>query len=151
MNIAQMSLRKFRAQHLADTPLVVFIKAEGTLKYLSSAKVTTIIRKAVKNVYPDISKEELMKYLTRSIRIWACVSLDEANKSPGFIKERFRWMGEPYCVYLRDTKKINEQHNLALEESSQAVMDLIDSDIDNQMQTLSEEDREESGEYEDGD
>jgi len=30
-------------------------------------------------------------------------------------------------------------------------MDLIDSDIDNQMQTLSEEDREESGEYEDGD
>ena len=30
-------------------------------------------------------------------------------------------------------------------------MDLIDSDIDNQMQTLSEEDREESGEYEAGD
>ena len=60
-------------------------------------------------------------------------------------------MGESYRVYLRDTNTINEQHSLALEESSRAVMDLIDSDIDNQMQTLSEEDREEIGEYEDGD
>jgi hypothetical protein len=60
-------------------------------------------------------------------------------------------MGKAYRVYLRDTNTINEQHNSALKESSQAVMDLIDSDIDNQMQTLSEEDREESGEYEDGD
>ena len=60
-------------------------------------------------------------------------------------------MGESYRVYLRDTNAINEQHNLALKESSQAVMDVIDLNIDNQMQTLSEEDREESGEYDDGD
>jgi hypothetical protein len=151
MNIAQMSLRKFRARHSKDMPLAVFINAEGKVKYLTSAKVTEIIRKAVKSVYPDILKEELMKYSTHSIRVWACVSLDEANKSPGFIKKRLRWMGESYRVYLRDTDKINEQHNLALEESSQAVMDLIDSNIDNQMQTLSKEDREESGEYVDGD
>ena len=54
-------------------------------------------------------------------------------------------------MYLRDTNKINEQHNLALEESSQAVMDLIDSNINNQIQTLSDKDREESGEYDDRD
>ena len=60
-------------------------------------------------------------------------------------------MGESYRVYLRDTNTINEQHNLALKESSQAVMDLIDSKNDNQMQTVSEEDREEPGEYDDGD
>ena len=92
-------------------------------------------------MYPDISKEELMKYLTQFIRVWACVSLDEATKSPGFIMKRLRWMGESYRVYLRDTNKNNKQHNLALKESSQTVTDLIISDIDNQIQTLSDEDR----------
>ena len=53
-------------------------------------------------------------------------------------------MGKSYRVYLRDTNTINEQHNLALKESSHTVMNLIDSNIDNQMQTLSEVDREES-------
>ena len=46
---------------------------------------------------------------------------------------------------------VNKQHNLALEESSQVVMDLIDLHIDNKIQTLSDEDREESGEYDDRD
>ena len=92
-----------------------------------------------------------MKYSTHSIRVWACVSLDEAGKSPDFIKKRLRWLGESYRVYLRDTNKINQQHNDALQESSQAVMDLIDSDIDNIMEPLSGEDARESGEYDDGD
>ena len=85
MNIAQMPLYKIRARHLADMPSAVFINAEGKLKYLTSAKVTEIIRKAVKKMYPDILKKELMKYSTHAIRVWACVSLDEANKYPSFI------------------------------------------------------------------
>ena len=128
-----MSLRKFRAHHSKYIILAVFINATEKVKYLTSAKVTEIIRKAVKNVYPDISKEELMKHLTHSIRVWECVRLDEANKPHGFIKKRLRWMGKYYCVYLRDTDKINKQHDLALEESSQTVMDLIGLNIDNQM------------------
>ena len=92
-----------------------------------------------------------MKYSTHSLRVWACVELDEAGKSPDFIKKRLRWLGESYRVYLRDTNKINQQHNEALQESSQAVMDLIDSDIDNIMEPLSAEDARESGEYDDGD
>ena len=67
MNIAQMSLRKVRAGHLKDMPLAVFVNAEGEVKYLASQKVTGILRKAAQNVYPDISKEELMKYSTHSI------------------------------------------------------------------------------------
>ena len=67
-----------------------------------------------------------MKYCCHSIRAWVDVSLDEAGKSPDFIEKQLRWMGESYRVYFRDTNKINEQHHLALEESSQAVMDLID-------------------------
>ena len=53
-------------------------------------------------------------------------------------------------VHLGD-KKNNEQHDLALEESSQTVMDLIDLDIENQIQTLSEEGREKSEGHDDED
>ena len=92
-----------------------------------------------------------MKYFAHSIRVQACESLDEAAKSPSVIEKRLMWMGE-YCpVYLRDTHKVNDQHNLALEECSKVAMNLIDLNIDNQMQTLSGKDREESGEYDDGD
>ena len=53
-------------------------------------------------------------------------------------------------MHLGD-KKNNEQHDLALEESSQTVMDLIDLDIENQIQTLSEEGREKSEGHDDED
>ena len=58
-------------------------------------------------------------------------------------------MGESYRVYLRDTNKIREQHNEALQESSQNVMELINNINDDDMDHLSE--RYESGEYDDGD
>ena len=54
-------------------------------------------------------------------------------------------------VPKRHRRKTNEQHNLAFEESFQALIDLIDSNIDNQMQILSEEDGEESGKCDDED
>ena len=92
-----------------------------------------------------------MKYSTHSIRIWKCVSLDEAGNASRFIEKRLRWMGKSYHMHMRDTHKINEHHNIVLKESSQAVVDLIDSNLHNQIQTLSDKDREESGEYDDED
>ena len=100
-------------------------------------------------MHPDISKEELMKHSCHSVRVWACVLLDEVGKSPDFIKKRLRWMGESYRVYLRDTNKIRKQHSEALQESSQNVMELIDNVSDDNMDHLSGIC--ESGECDDGD
>jgi len=44
---------------------------------------------------------------------------------------RLRWMGDSYRLYLRDTAKINQQHNKALEKASAEVMALLTSNIDN--------------------
>ena len=54
-------------------------------------------------------------------------------------------------MYWRDTIKTNEQHVDALQESSQAVMDLLDSAISEELDFLSEEDIKNSGEYDDED
>ena len=78
-----------------------------------------------------------MKYTCQSIRVWACMLLDEAGKSPDFIKKRLRWMGKSYRVYLRDTNKMREQHNDALQESSQNFMELINNVNDDGMNHLS--------------
>ena len=60
-------------------------------------------------------------------------------------------MNHTESKYQRDTIKTNEQHNDALNESSQAVMDLVDSAISKELDSLSEDDIKSSGEYDDED
>ncbi len=57
--------------------------------------------------------------------MWACVLLDEAGKSPNYIKKRLRWMGDSFRMYLRDTRVIQDQHREALRASSEEVMDIV--------------------------
>ena len=117
---SQNGAEKKRVKRSNDLPLTVYKRVKKQVKYLTHAKVTEVIRRAVKKVYPDISKKEITKHSCHSLIVWACVILDEAGKSPDFIKNRLRWMGESYRVCLRE--KINEVHDEALQESSEAVM-----------------------------
>ena len=142
---------KRRLGHSMDLPLEVYLDDDGEVVYLTDKALTAFIRKVVKAVYPDISKEELMLYSCHSLRVWAAVLLHEAGKLPDFIKKRLRWLGESYRIYLRDTLKTGQQHNDALAESSQAVIDIIESPPKGKMGQISEIDLEESGEYDDND
>ena len=135
-----------------DLPIAVYKNKKGQIKYLTGATLTIMMRRrAAREVYPDISREELLLYSCHSLRVWACVERYEAGKSPDFIKKRLRWLSEAYRVYQRDTVKTNEQHNDALQESPQAVMDIIDSKISEELELLSECDIKNSGEYDDED
>jgi hypothetical protein len=51
--------------------------------------------------------------------------LDEAGKSPEYIKKRLCWLGDSFRMYLRDTVIIQHQHVNALLAALQEVMDLI--------------------------
>ena len=62
-----------------DLLVVIHVNSKGEAKYLTSNKVTEIIRKVVRKVYPDMPHDEIMKYPTHSIRVWVCVSLTEAG------------------------------------------------------------------------
>jgi hypothetical protein len=59
------------------------------------------------------------------LRVWACVLLDEAEKSSDYIKKRLRWLGDSFRMYLRDTAIIQHQHVDALLLALQEAMDLI--------------------------
>jgi hypothetical protein len=69
--------------------------------------------------------ENINWYSAHSLQVWACVLLDEAGKSPDYIKKRLRWLRDLFCLYLRDTAVIQHQHVNALRTASQASMDLI--------------------------
>jgi hypothetical protein len=69
--------------------------------------------------------EDIKRYSAHSLRVWVCVLLDEAGKSPDYIKKRLCWLGDLFHLYLHDTVVIQHQHINALHTASQAIMDLI--------------------------
>ena len=106
-------------------PVGVYKSKRGKILYLTGNKIAELLRAAVREIRPDTSKEELKRYSAHSLRVWACVLLDEAGKSPEYIKKRLRWLGDSFRMYLRDTSVIQHQHVDALQAASQEVLELI--------------------------
>ncbi len=98
-----------------DNMLVACYRTKkAPLLYITGSRIATLLRKAVKKVRPSTSANDLKKYFAHSLRVWACVLLDEAGMSPSFIQKRLRWLGDLFKMYLRDTKAIQDKHLAAL-------------------------------------
>ena len=106
-------------------PVVVYKTKKGKVIYLTGNKIAELLRKAVKEVRPDNTPDKLKRYSTHSLRVWACVLLDKAGKSPDYIKKRLCWLGDSFRMYLRDTAIIRHQHVDALLAALQEVMNPI--------------------------
>jgi hypothetical protein len=98
---------------------------KGTLNYLTGKRIAQLFREAVKAIYPTTSDAELQRYSAHSLRVWACVLLDEAGMSPDFIMARLCWMGNSFRMYLSDTGIIQDKHRDVLRAASQEIIDLI--------------------------
>jgi hypothetical protein len=121
----QLVLRARRLNQLDGMPVVVYKTKKGKVTYLTGNKIAELLQKAIKEVRPDTTPDELKRYSAHSLRVWACVLLDKAKKLPNYIKKRLRWLGDSFRMYLRDTAIIQHQHVDALLAASQEVMDLI--------------------------
>ncbi len=108
-----------------DMPVGVYKTKKGKVIYLTGNKIAELLQKAVKEVRPDTTSDELKQYSAHSLRVWACVLLDKAGKLPDYIKKRLCWLGDSFRMYLRDTVIIQHQHVDALLAALQEVMDLI--------------------------
>lgn len=123
----QIVMRKFRLDpHNLDAPLCVFANNNSMDPlYLTGAKVKTFLQQAVKKVHPNISMEELKKFSAHSLRVWACVLLDQAGKSPSYIQQRLRWQSDSYRLYLRDTLHSSQAHCKALSKDTANIISAI--------------------------
>jgi hypothetical protein len=61
-----------------DMPVVVYKTKKGKVIYLTGNKIAELLRKAIKEVRPDTTSDKLKRYSAHSLRVWACVLLDEA-------------------------------------------------------------------------
>ena len=116
-----------RARRLGqpDSMPVACYSCKGQLVYLTGKHIANLFRKAVKAIHPKKSKADLSRYLAHSLRVWACVLLDEAGMSPEFIMSCLCWMGNSFQMYLCDTGIIQDKHRDTLRAASQEVIDLI--------------------------
>jgi hypothetical protein len=121
----RLVLQAKRLNQPDDMPVAVYKTKKGKVIYLTGNNIAELLRKAVKEVRPDTTPDKLKRYSAHSLRVWACVLLDEVGKSPDYIKKRLRWLGDSFRMYLRDTAIIQHQHVDALLAVSQEVMDLI--------------------------
>jgi len=97
---------------------------DGTVKYLTGKDVTDYLRLVVKLTHPNISAEELKLISCHSIRVTACCLLGEAGKDGWYIKLRLRWVSDCYEVYIRNTRRIADAHNDALQEVNQRLQEI---------------------------
>ena len=72
----------------------------------------------------DMTPDEISRISSHSGRVWAVVLLDEASKSPDFIKSR-ALHGNSYCLYLQDTSVIQHQHIEALKTNLILITKLL--------------------------
>ncbi len=82
-------------------PIMVCKAKKGKVIYLTGNKIAELILKAVKEVQPDTTSDELKRYYAHFLRVWACVLLNEAGKLPDYIKKRLQWLGDSFRMYLR--------------------------------------------------
>ena len=142
-------LCKARLEHSLDLPLAIFVNKNGAMKYLTASKIAGVIRAAAQTTHPDLTEEEIKKFSSHSIRVWACVLLSKAGKTPDFIRSRLHWMGESYCTYLRDTDKITAQHRNALKSATAEVMKLLAANLDELQFPEETPENNDMGEYDD--
>jgi hypothetical protein len=140
-----MVFRARRLGQLDNQPVAVY-NQKTSFAYITGSRVTALLRKAVRLVYPDKSKEELNKFSAHSFRVWACVLLDEAGKSPDFIKKR---LGDSYRIYLRDTCAIQDQHREALASASLELMRIIQAEPEDVIELSTHPSDDAAGEYSD--
>ena len=82
-----------RARHLIqpdDTPLAIYQRRKGERLNLTGSKIAELLQGAVKRIRPDTSSEDIKRYSAHSLRVWACILLDEAGKYPDYIKKLLR-------------------------------------------------------------
>ncbi len=82
--------------------------------YLTGAVITEYFWYVTKLVYPDIDAAALASISSDSLWVTACVLLAEAGMPVYFIKLRLRWISDCFEVYIQNTLKMANMHNVAI-------------------------------------
>jgi hypothetical protein len=126
----RLVLRARRLLQPDSMPVACYPKKDA-LAYITGSRIAILFRAVARAMRPTMSKKEEQRYSGHSLRVWACVLLNEAGELPDYIKKHLRWMGDSFWIHLRNTRIIQDQHRESLRASSEEVMDLVSALPDN--------------------
>ena len=86
-------LRARRLSQPDSMPVACYLKKDA-LAYITGSRIAIHFRAMARAVRPNISKDDEQQYAAHLMRVWACILLDNAGKSPSFIKKHLRLMGD---------------------------------------------------------
>ncbi len=114
----QIYLQAKQLGKLDDQLMGIFANHQGVMRYLTPNKIAEVLQSIAKACHPNLLRDEIMHFLSHSLRVWAVVLLDEAGMNLNLIKTQIRWMGNSYRLYLQDTAILQTKHISALERAS---------------------------------
>jgi hypothetical protein len=77
-SVMRLVLHARRVNQLDDMPIALYKTKKGKAIYLTGNKIAKLLRKAVPKVRPDTTPYKFKRYSAHSLRVWACIFLDEA-------------------------------------------------------------------------
>jgi hypothetical protein len=86
----------------SNTPLAVYQRSDGTVRYLTSNAATHEMRELAKDVHGLTQKKDIHRFSCHSLRVGACCIYFAAGYSPEFIKRILRWESDAWRKYVRD-------------------------------------------------
>jgi hypothetical protein len=89
-----MVMRARCLAQLDDMLVACYWTKKAPLLFITSSMIATLLHGAVKKVQPSTLADNLKKYSAYSLRVWACVLLDEAGMSSSFIQKHLCWFGD---------------------------------------------------------
>ena len=113
-----------RAQRLKvekNKPIAVYRDNNGKVRYISDKDVEKVLRDAAKVVHKITSASDLAKWSCHSIRVGACVRLQQLGKPAHFIQSRLRWRSEAWRDYLRNLPELADVHNEVIAELANTI------------------------------
>ncbi len=97
-----------------SNPICVYQDTTKNTVYLTGAAITKYFWHVMKLVYPDIDAAALASISSHSLQVTACVLLAEAGMAVYFIKLRLCWISDCFEVYIGNTLRMANMHNLAI-------------------------------------
>jgi hypothetical protein len=74
----QLVLRARQLNQPDEIPIALYKTKKGKVIYLTGNKIAELLWKAIKKVRPNTTPDKLKGYSAHSLRVWACILLDEA-------------------------------------------------------------------------
>jgi hypothetical protein len=121
----KMVLRARRLKQPDSMLLRCYRTKKMPMVYMTAYRITTLIKEVVKKVHIRIRAKDLRKYSIHLVQVLACVLLDKAGKSPDYIHKQICWLGDSFCMYLCNTRVIQDGHCKALQASTQEILHLL--------------------------